>query len=298
MYAGTVEFLLILGGNPVYTAPADLNFAAAMERVPTRAHLSLYEDETSALCQWHIPEAHFLEAWSDVRADDGTATIIQPLIAPLYGGKSAHEVVSAIDGRERSGYDLVREYWSRETGLSTQAPARTAAVGRPAAGAGALRRRNAAGVAAAGDAGVAAGCGAAPSPIAAAPVPQLSPFDREWRDGCTTASFRTRHLRRRTVTLGGGFAQSGAGRGRRGIGLGDRLPPGSERVRRPLRQQRVAAGAPEIAHETDLGQRRADVSGHRRAAVAHQRRRRRSQAGRPHDSDAGLARARTGARTR
>ena len=57
-----------------------------------RAHLGLYEDETSALCQWHIPEAHFLEAWSDVRSDDGTVTIIQPLIAPLYGGKSAHEV--------------------------------------------------------------------------------------------------------------------------------------------------------------------------------------------------------------
>jgi molybdopterin-containing oxidoreductase family iron-sulfur binding subunit len=81
MYAGKVEFLLVLGGNPVYTAPADLNFAAAMEKVSMRAHLSLYEDETSARCQWHVPEAHFLEIWSDVRADDGTATIIQPMAA-------------------------------------------------------------------------------------------------------------------------------------------------------------------------------------------------------------------------
>ena len=92
MNAGTVEFLLILGGNPVYTAPADLDFAASSRRSPLRAHVGLYEDETSAACDWHIPEAHYLEAWSDVRADDGTATIVQPLIAPLYNGKSVHEV--------------------------------------------------------------------------------------------------------------------------------------------------------------------------------------------------------------
>jgi len=75
MNAGSVELLLILGGNPVYTAPADLNFADAMGKVEVRAHLSLHEDETSALCHWHIPEAHFLEAWSDVRGDEGTVTI-------------------------------------------------------------------------------------------------------------------------------------------------------------------------------------------------------------------------------
>ena len=72
-----------------------------MKKVGTRVHLSLYEDETSALCHWQIPEAHFLESWSDVRADDGTVTIIQPLIAPLYDGKSAHEVVAALSGAER-----------------------------------------------------------------------------------------------------------------------------------------------------------------------------------------------------
>ena len=164
MWAGTVELLLILGGNPVYTAPADLNFAAAMQRVPVRAHLSLYEDETSALCQWHIPEAHFLEAWSDVRADEGTVTIIQPLIAPLYGGKSAHEVIAAIGDRERSGYDLVREHWSRDTGLSMQPPPAPAAPAAPTTPSQAAPAE-----------------APAPPPIAAAPVPLLSPFDREWR---------------------------------------------------------------------------------------------------------------------
>jgi molybdopterin-containing oxidoreductase family iron-sulfur binding subunit len=161
MHAGTVQLLLILGGNPVYTAPVDLNFAEAMGQVEMRAHLSLHEDETSALCHWHIPEAHFLEMWSDVRADDGTVSIIQPLIAPLYGGRSAHEVVSALeDTAERSGYQLVREFWARQTGLSTRAPQ------PPAAPAPAAQ----------------AGPGAAPPPpIQAAPVPQSSPFDIEWR---------------------------------------------------------------------------------------------------------------------
>ena len=86
MNAGSVDVLVIVGGNPVYTAPADLAFADALGKVPLRVHLSPHHDETSALCHWHIPEAHFLEAWSDARAYDGTVSIVQPLIAPLYGG--------------------------------------------------------------------------------------------------------------------------------------------------------------------------------------------------------------------
>jgi molybdopterin-containing oxidoreductase family iron-sulfur binding subunit len=117
MMAGQVDLLLVLGGNPVYTAPVDLGFADTMSKVTLRAHLSQHEDETSALCQWQIPEAHFLEAWSDARAYDGTASIIQPLIAPLYGGKSAHEVLAALSDRpERSGYDTVRDYWRERVG--------------------------------------------------------------------------------------------------------------------------------------------------------------------------------------
>jgi MoCo/4Fe-4S cofactor protein with predicted Tat translocation signal len=113
MNAGAVSLLVILGSNPVYTAPADLKFADAMDKVALRAHLGLYHDETAALCHWHIPEAHFLETWSDVRADDGTVTIVQPLIAPLYGGRSAHEVLSAFaEGGARAGYDIVRSFWS------------------------------------------------------------------------------------------------------------------------------------------------------------------------------------------
>src|SRR6185436_12192258 len=113
--------LVSLSGNPVYSAPPDLKFSEAMEKVALRVHFSTHHDETAALSQWHIPEAHFLEMWSDVRADDGTATIVQPLIAPLYNGKSPHEVISALgDSGERSGYDLVREYWSAQTGLSLQ----------------------------------------------------------------------------------------------------------------------------------------------------------------------------------
>jgi MoCo/4Fe-4S cofactor protein with predicted Tat translocation signal len=112
MTAGRVDLLVIVGGNPVYTAPVDMKLADAMAKVTTRVHLSLYDDETSELCHWQIPEAHFLEAWSDARGFDGTVSIIQPLIAPLYGGKSAHELFAAMSDRpERSGYDIVRDHW-------------------------------------------------------------------------------------------------------------------------------------------------------------------------------------------
>jgi len=117
MRAGKVEVLLILGGNPVYTAPADLDFAGALEQVPLRVHHALYDDETSALCQWHVPDAHYLESWSDGRAFDGTASIIQPLIAPLYTGRSAHELLALVAGQALpNGYDIVRDYWRKQRG--------------------------------------------------------------------------------------------------------------------------------------------------------------------------------------
>src|SRR5262249_48981786 len=81
MDAGEVKALLILGGNPVYNSPADLDFERVLQKVPFRLHLSLHEDETSRLCHWHVPETHYLETWGDARAFDGTATIQQPLIA-------------------------------------------------------------------------------------------------------------------------------------------------------------------------------------------------------------------------
>jgi MoCo/4Fe-4S cofactor protein with predicted Tat translocation signal len=112
MNAGKVDLLIILSGNPVFTAPADLQFAAALDKVQLRVRLGLHDDETSALCHWQIPEAHFLEQWSDVRGHDGTASIVQPLIAPLYGGRSAHEVIAAMSDRpERSPHEIIREHW-------------------------------------------------------------------------------------------------------------------------------------------------------------------------------------------
>jgi molybdopterin-containing oxidoreductase family iron-sulfur binding subunit len=109
-----VEVLLILGGNPVFTAPADFAFAERMRKVRLRVHLSLYQDETSRLCHWHLPEAHYLEAWGDARAFDGTASIAQPLIQPLYQGRSALEVLAALTDRlQTPGYEIVRDYWRK-----------------------------------------------------------------------------------------------------------------------------------------------------------------------------------------
>ncbi len=129
MKAGAVETLLILGGNPVFTAPADVPFGQAMKSVKRRVHLGLYNDETAALCHWHVPEAHFLESWNDCRAYDGTITIMQPLIAPLYSGKTASEVLTLLSRQpDRSSYDMLREYWlQRFSGNSTPSdkPART-----------------------------------------------------------------------------------------------------------------------------------------------------------------------------
>jgi MoCo/4Fe-4S cofactor protein with predicted Tat translocation signal len=112
MDSGSVKALIMLGGNPVYDAPADLGFGHALAKVPFRAHLSPYYDETSMQAHWHIPEVHYLESWSDVRGHDGTVSIVQPLIAPLYNGRSPHEVLGALlGGLDQSPYDTVRAYW-------------------------------------------------------------------------------------------------------------------------------------------------------------------------------------------
>jgi molybdopterin-containing oxidoreductase family iron-sulfur binding subunit len=109
MDAGQVKTLLIIGGNPVYDAPADLDFAGklANPKVETTIHFSEYEDETSKKCKWHVPRAHFLEAWGDARTWDGTITLAQPLINPLYGGLSAAELLSLFNGEEKGGMELV-----------------------------------------------------------------------------------------------------------------------------------------------------------------------------------------------
>jgi MoCo/4Fe-4S cofactor protein with predicted Tat translocation signal len=117
MRGGKVDLLIVLGGNPAYDAPADLNFADALKngRIPLRVHHGLYQNETAELCQWHVNATHELEAWGDARAYDGTVSIIQPLIAPLYGGKSALEFVALLSGQaDSTGYDLTRAYWQKQ----------------------------------------------------------------------------------------------------------------------------------------------------------------------------------------
>lgn len=121
--ANKVRLLIVLGGNPAYTTPADLKFEQLLRQLSLKAdtltaHLGLYNEETASLCHWHIPAAHFLEAWGDARTADGTEVIIQPLIAPLYGGKSASELMTVMLGEgDRSGHDVVQAYWkSQHTG--------------------------------------------------------------------------------------------------------------------------------------------------------------------------------------
>ena len=117
--AGEVDALVLVGGNPVYDAPADLDFREALREVAYRVHLASHVDETSSLCHWHLPQAHALESWSDARAFDGTATIVQPLIAPLYGGRTAHELLAVLSGNATpSPHALVREHWQTATGLA------------------------------------------------------------------------------------------------------------------------------------------------------------------------------------
>jgi len=110
--AGKVDWLVILNANPIYDVPADLDFATAFNKAKTVAHLGSHLDETGQISHWHIPAAHYLEYWSDARAYDGTVSVVQPLIDPLYGGRSAHHFFqSLLDEPLLSPYDAVRETW-------------------------------------------------------------------------------------------------------------------------------------------------------------------------------------------
>ncbi len=117
MRAGEVDTLVILGGNPVYSAPADLDLPGALSRVPHVVYLAHGWDETAAHADWLLPEAGWMEAWGDARTVDGTASLVQPLVAPLFDGRSAIELVALLAaGEERSGYELVRETWMGRLG--------------------------------------------------------------------------------------------------------------------------------------------------------------------------------------
>ena len=119
MDAGQVDLLFILGGNPVYNAPADFSFTQALQKVKTSVHVALHLNETSLKTTWHIPEAHFLEDWSDARAYDGTVSILQPLIARLYVSRSHIEILDALlQFPGRSSYEILRTSWLQRRGAA------------------------------------------------------------------------------------------------------------------------------------------------------------------------------------
>ncbi|HEY0511968.1 MAG TPA: TAT-variant-translocated molybdopterin oxidoreductase [Thermoanaerobaculia bacterium] len=257
MNAGQVQALMMLDGvNPVYTAPADLPFLAALDKVALRVHHGLYQDETSDHCHWHIPAGHELESWGDARAFDGTVSIQQPLIEPLYGGKTAAEVVAATlnNQADANGYDLVRQYWtSRLPGLTAglaDAARDTAGGGSittllgfggafpGAAGVGGTTPPVTTGTQAAGPlAGGAAAPGAAGGTSAPANTPAGAPaavaggsggaataaFEKAWRETLHAGLIPATAQARATAALNGGAVQAAAGEIQAALG---RVKPG------------------------------------------------------------------------
>ena len=170
--AGAVELLVIIGGNPVYNTPAD--FKLDFDRLNkhpnmVRVHLSEYKDETTQLCHWHVPAAHFLESWGDTRSYDGTVTIMQPLIEPLYEGKTPYELLAVFSQQyDRKPYDIVKNYWQQQrSGAGAQS------------GAGAGRQEQA--PAAAQTAQSAPAPSPSPAPAAPAPAAPAPDFESWWR---------------------------------------------------------------------------------------------------------------------
>jgi molybdopterin-containing oxidoreductase family iron-sulfur binding subunit len=196
--AGAVELLVVVGGNPVYTAPADLHFLESYQKAKLRVHLSLHKDETSEYSHWHVPAAHYLESWSDARSYDGTVSIIQPLIAPLYEGRTAHELLGVFSNQfDRKGYDIVRDFWRGQmtgTGGGTNAraaspPAGTTpatnnqplpANGQPRAASSATQTTGTAGQASAG-AGANAGSSGVRPPLISQRLSAPGDFEKAWR---------------------------------------------------------------------------------------------------------------------
>ncbi len=112
MQRGAIDTLIVIGGNPAYAAPADMSFANAVAHVRNTVHLATHDNETTRLLEWALPQAHALEAWGDARAADGTLSVVQPLIAPLFDGRSAIELIALLSfDDDANGYDLVRQTW-------------------------------------------------------------------------------------------------------------------------------------------------------------------------------------------
>jgi MoCo/4Fe-4S cofactor protein with predicted Tat translocation signal len=118
MAAGRVTMLAVIGANPAYTMPAELDFPSATAKVSFRLHAGLHYDETASLCHWHLPLAHELESWSDARAVDGTVSILQPLIRPVYSVRSLHALVESLTSGSASDLEVVQETWRAAWGES------------------------------------------------------------------------------------------------------------------------------------------------------------------------------------
>jgi molybdopterin-containing oxidoreductase family iron-sulfur binding subunit len=108
-----IDTVVVLGANPLYTAPAGLDVQKAFSSVKLLVHHGLYRDETAFLAHWHLPAAHELESWSDIRAYDGSTSMVQPLIRPLYDGKTGHELLAVLGGAfDTDPLLLVRQHWT------------------------------------------------------------------------------------------------------------------------------------------------------------------------------------------
>ena len=284
MEAGQVQLLLILGNNPVFTAPADVKFGERLAKVSLVVYHSLYLDETSELAHWNIPDTHPLETWGDPRAYDGTVTLMQPLIAPLYDAHSAHEVLATLTSQPtRKTLELVKDYWTRGFGGATGWTVRNAAgetfpnadaFWKQAVHDGFIR-------------GTATPSGGQATPFKAAPAapPAAPPLPGCDGSSCSDTPGRT----------GDGRAVAGradaADTTARGSGTRTRLPARSNSVGRALRQQRLAPGSTETAHEIDVGHRRVDQPEARGRKEPRSRRHHRAALSRRHRPHAGLHRA-------
>ena len=200
MNAGKVQWLVMLGTNPLYNAPADLNFLDAFNKVPNAVHLGSHVDETGFYSTWHIPKAHYLESWTDARSYDGTISIIQPMIDPLYGGKSAHDVLQTLLDPSISAFNAVQEN------------AKTYITGD---------------------------------------------FPTAWRKALHDGWVANTAFTPKTL----GAPKSAPPAATRPQRHRDQLQGRPLALRRPLRQQRLDAGAAQAGHQHELGQRRADEPG-------------------------------------
>ena len=119
--ADDVDTLVILGGNPAYDAPIDLQFAEKLNRIPTTIRFGLFEDETSQLCSWHLPAAHTFESWGDAETPDGNYSPVQPLTAPLFGGRSLLEFVARLTRYESTEpYEIVQRSFAERKKLGSE----------------------------------------------------------------------------------------------------------------------------------------------------------------------------------